>query len=641
MCGIAGFIDRAASLSAQDLHARALSMCHQLAHRGPDDEQVWVDPEAGVALGHRRLSIIDLSITGRQPMASADGRYVLIYNGEIYNAHELRPELEALGHLFQGHSDTEVLIEGIAAWGVETCVRRLIGMFAFALWDKRERRLTLVRDRLGIKPLYWTKVDQTYLFGSELKALRAYPGWQPAVDRHALALFMRDRVVGAPQSIYQGVEALAAGEILEISKDGQERRQVYWDAVAIAQQDPIVQSDKEATDQLETLLRDAVSRRMIADVPLGAFLSGGIDSSVVTALMQASSTRPVKTFSIGFDEKSFDEAPFARTVADHLETDHTELYVSARDALDLIPRLADIFDEPFADASQIPTCLLAALTRQHVTVALSGDGGDELFAGYERYHKAEQRWRMIKPMPKAARSMLADGLDGFLRLVKPSNDGRASSGRRGGTTFNRMAIWASHLRASNAYDLYQQPNHPWRRPEDIVRDVDHAGRSGSRDTAAVTDHLTRMQLDDLVAYLPDDILTKVDRATMAVALEARVPILDHRVAEFALRLPREQKIRNGQGKWLLKQVLARHVPESLYNRPKKGFSVPLASWLRGPLRDWAEDLLDEKRLREDGYFHSKLIRDRWRQHLNDEWNWQTQLWQILVFQAWLRHGKTV
>ena len=639
MCGIAGFIDRAMSMSADDLRARALAMCHQLAHRGPDDEQVWVDAETGIALGHRRLAVIDLSVSGRQPMISADGRYVLIYNGEIYNADALRPELEERGHRFRGHADTEVLLEGIAALGVEACVRRLIGMFAFAVWDRRDRRLTLVRDRLGIKPLYWTRVGSFHLFGSELKALRAYPDWQPEVDRYSLAMFMRDRVVGAPQSIYQGVEALAPGEILEISSDGEERRTVYWDPVAVAQAGPVPRSDGEATDQLETLLKDAVGRRMVADVPLGAFLSGGIDSSVVTALMQAQSARPVKTFSIGFDEKSFDEAPFARTVAEHLGTEHTELYINSQDALDLIPRLTDIFDEPFADASQIPTCLLASLTRNHVTVSLSGDGGDELFAGYERYHKAEQRWRMIRNIPGPCRALGANGLGILLELARGSAAGRAITERLGTGAFNRMAIWRSHLKATNAYDCYQQHNHPWRQPGDIVREIAWPGDAASRDIAGVPDHLTRMQLKDLTGYLPDDILTKVDRATMAVALEARVPILDHRVVEFALRLPKHQKIRNGESKWLLKRVLGRHVPDHLYDRPKKGFSVPLASWLRGPLRDWAEDLLDERKLREDGFFHSTLIRDRWRQHLDEEWNWQTQLWQILVFQAWLHQGR--
>ncbi|MGH1480665.1 MAG: asparagine synthase (glutamine-hydrolyzing) [Geminicoccales bacterium] len=639
MCGIAGFIDHTVSLSSDELQGRALLMCHQLAHRGPDDEQVWTDETVGVALGHRRLAIVDLSVSGRQPMASADGRYVLIYNGEIYNAAELRVDLEKRGHHFKGHSDTEVLIEGIAAFGVSACVQRLIGMFAFAVWDKHEKSLTLVRDRLGIKPLYWTRLGGLLLFGSELKALRAYPDWQPEVDRYALALFMRDRVVSAPQSIYQGVEALAPGEILEISSTGKERRSVYWNPVAIAEQGQIVRSDEEAMDQLEALLRDAVGRRMIADVPLGAFLSGGVDSSTVTAMMQAESIRPVKTFSIGFDEQNFDEAPFAKVVAEHLGTEHTELYINSKDALDLVPELANIFDEPFADASQIPTCLLAALTKKHVTVALSGDGGDELFAGYERYQKAEKRWQMIKPIPSTCRMIGADGLDKMLYLARRSAPGRALIEKLGSGMFNRLAIWSSHLRASNAYDLYQQRHHPWRRPEDIVRDVAWPGEMASSEVVGGLDHLTRMQLEDLTGYLPDDILTKVDRATMAVALEARVPILDHRVAEFALRLPREHKIRNGEGKWLLKKVLARHVPSHLYDRPKKGFSVPLASWLRGPLRDWAEDLLDEKRLREDGYFHSKLIRDRWQQHLNDEWNWQTQLWQILVFQAWLRHGK--
>ena len=379
---------------------------------------------------------------------------------------------------------------------------------------------------------------------------------------------------------------------------------------------------------------------MVADVPLGAFLSGGIDSSVVTALMQAESPQPIKTFSIGFAESTFDEAPFARLIADHLGTDHTELYIDAQDALNLIPRLANIFDEPFADASQIPTCLLASLTRNHVTVALSGDGGDELFAGYERYYNAERRWRMIKNIPTIGRSLGATGLDAFLRLLQGVRTGGVANRTIGTSLCNRLAIWSSHLRARNPFDLYQQHNHPWRQPDDIVRDVPWPNDPAPSDFSGVSDHLTRMQLEDMKGYLPDDILTKVDRATMAVALEARVPILDHRVAEFALGLPRHQKIRDGQSKWLLKQVLGRHVPSHLYDRPKKGFSVPLASWLRGPLRDWAEDLLDERRLREEGFFHGALIRDRWQQHLNEEWNWQTQLWQILVFQAWLRHGQT-
>jgi asparagine synthase (glutamine-hydrolysing) len=637
MCGIAGVLDLRGG-AGERLERAARAMNDSLAHRGPDDQGVWSDAAVGIALAHRRLSIVDLSPAGHQPMVSACGRFIMIYNGEVYNKDELKPELEARGIRFRGHSDTEVMLEAFAASGVEPTVKRLIGMFTIALWDRRERTLTLVRDRLGIKPLYWAKFGERFIFGSELKALRACPGWEPRIDRSSVAAYMRHNYIPAPRTIYQGVEKLRPGTILTLPWGGEPRIETFWDARSVAKAglaDPLHETDLELTNRLEDLLRDAVGRRMVADVPVGAFLSGGIDSSVVVAMMKAANTGPVRTYTIGFDIPGFDEAKHATAVARHLGTQHTELRVTARQALEVVPKLPEIYDEPFADSSQIPTYLVSAMTRQNVTVALSGDGGDELFAGYNRYQLATRLWRSFALLPHPLRRMAAalitsipaDRWSQLLSVLPP----RAQLGQIG----DKLHKFASTLNVDGADALYRRIVTHWE-PEEVVPGVAEP-RGLLWDTTVSKDFpnlLERMQFLDLATYLPDDILTKVDRASMAVALEARVPLLDHRVVEFSWRLPRNAKIRRGKSKLLLRQVLYRHVPPALVERPKMGFGVPLGEWLRGPLRDWAETLLDERRLRQAGLLDAALVRKHWDEHISGRRNLPYLLWNVLMLEAW-------
>jgi asparagine synthase (glutamine-hydrolysing) len=634
MCGIAGFVDLERRSGSQELEALAAAMAGRLAHRGPDGRGVFADAEHGIAFGHTRLAIIDLSPAGAQPMRSACGRCVLTFNGEIYNAAELRADLERAGRRFRGHSDTEVLVEACAEWGVGATVERLIGMFAFALWDWRERRLSLVRDPLGIKPLYFGRQNGRIIFASELKAFEALPGWQPELDRDALAAYFRLAYVPTPHSIYRGIHKLAPGHVATVGADGAVQTSAYWSLQAAAERGqaaPLEMSDGEACDALEDLLGDAVGRCLVSDVPLGAFLSGGIDSSTVAAMMRAKSNAAVRTYSIGFDQTGYDEAPHARAVAAALGTEHTELYVSPSEALRVIPDLPLIYDEPFADSSQIPTYLLSKLTREHVTVALSGDGGDELFAGYTRHRFA----RALSKVPDGLGRVLGCGLgvagpavwDRLFRLV-PSR-------KRPGLAGDKMQKVALML-GQGSEGAYRSLVSVWDEPETIVRGANEARGAIFDPTIAraLPDALARMQYLDTLTYLPDDILTKVDRASMAVALEVRVPILDHRLVEFSWRLPARFKLRRGQGKWLLRQVLYRHVPKHLVERPKAGFAVPIGSWLRGPLRDWAEELLSERRLGAGGLLNPAPIRARWREHLDGRRNWHASLWTVLMFQAW-------
>jgi asparagine synthase (glutamine-hydrolysing) len=645
MCGITGFWSRAGEVPEPGEVARR--MADAIAHRGPDDGGSWADPEAGIALGHRRLSIIDLSPEGHQPMVSSGGRYVVAFNGEIFNFAALRAELRALpagrAPSFRGGSDTEVLLGAVEAWGVHDAVRRFVGMFAFALWDRHERRLHLVRDRLGIKPLFYGWAGHTLLFGSELKALRAHPAFRDEVDPGALALFMRHACVPAPYSIYRGIRKLRPGTILTLRSPGDDPGEPvpYWSALEVARAgaaEPFSGTPAEAVERLDALLREAVSLRMIADVPLGAFLSGGVDSSTVVALMQAQSARPVRTFSIGFRESGYDEAGHAAQVARHLGTDHTELYVTPGEAMAVIPRLPEMYDEPFADESQIPTFLVSRLARREVTVALSGDGGDELFAGYNRHVWAGRVSRTAGRLPAPARALAArlltavpaarwDRVFGALHGVLP----RALRHRTPGYKLHKLA---GVLGAAGAGEMYHALLSHWPDPAAVVRgavEPPTALTGGARPGLSPTE--TMMYLD-LVSYLPDDVLTKVDRASMAVALEARVPLLDHRVVEFAWRLPLSMKLRDGQGKWALRQVLYRYVPRALVERPKTGFGMPVGQWLRGPLRDWAEDLLSERRLREDGYLDPAPVREKWAAHLAGRGEWQYLLWDVLMFQAW-------
>ncbi|WP_416898643.1 MAG: asparagine synthase (glutamine-hydrolyzing) [Minwuia sp.] len=635
MCGIAGFLGRPGSAEALERTARA--MADAMTRRGPDDAGSWADAEAGAAFGHRRLSIIDLSRSGHQPMASANGRFVICYNGEVYNAPEMRSELEAAGSVFRGHSDTEVLLESIALHGLDATLPKLIGMFAFALWDRERRELTLVRDRLGIKPLYWALFGSSFLFGSELSALEQHPDFTGEIDRAALTSFLRFNYVPAPQCIYRGVQKLMPGYRLTISAGGAPRIEAWWSLANVRDRGlahPFEGSDETATDALDEILGDAVGKRMIADVPLGAFLSGGVDSSTVAALMQARSSTPVRTFTIGFDEPGYNEAEHAKAVAAHLGTDHTEFYVTAAEAQAVIPDLPSIYDEPFADASQIPTFLVSRMTREHVTVALSGDGGDELFGGYNRYFQAPSILSRTRRLPGPA---LRAGA-GLIRSVPPARLSRLLAGvpRIGGIPMLGEKLHKiADILGRSPEDAFRALVSQWQDPDRLViggrETVDPVWKEAAGDLEGFA---ARMQFVDTLTYLPDDILTKVDRASMAVSLEARVPMIDHRVVEFAWSLPQHLKIRGGEGKWILRQLLCRHVPRDLIERPKMGFGIPIESWLRGPLRDWAEDLLSEERLRRDGWFDPAPIRACWEEHLSGRRNWQYRLWGVMMFNAW-------
>jgi len=646
MCGICGFLDPRGGTTRDELSDTVGGMAACVRHRGPDDGGAWVDEEAGVALGHRRLSIVDLSPLGHQPMQSGGGRYVVAFNGEIYNFPALRRELEGRGHRFRGHSDTEVLLAAVEEWGVEAALRRFVGMFAFALWDRAERALFLCRDRMGEKPLYYGWSGGVFLFGSELKALRAHPRWRGEVDRDALALYLRHVYVPGPYSIYRGIRKLQPGNFLRVTADETAPAEPteYWslrEAAAAGAADPFTGSDAEAVDALDARLRDAVAQQMVADVPLGAFLSGGIDSSTVVALMQAQSATPVRTFSIGVHDRDYDEAEHARAVAAHLGTDHTELYVTSEDALGVIPRLATMYDEPFADSSQIPTFLVAQMARRDVTVSLSGDGGDELFGGYNRYFVGRRVWNRVRGVPRPLRRAMAGGLAAVPPRGWDALNGVLPARLRQPQLGNRLHKLGHVLAAGRPEAIYERLVSEWTSPNDVVRggrepltQVTDPARRAPRD-----DFTERMMYLDALTYLPDDILVKVDRAAMAVSLETRVPFLDHRVVELAWRLPLGMKVRGTQGKWILRQVLDRYVPRELIERPKMGFGIPIQSWLRGPLRDWAEALLDERRLRDEGFFHPAPIRARWREHLAGSAEWQHSLWSVLMFQAWREHAE--
>jgi asparagine synthase (glutamine-hydrolysing) len=647
MCGIVGVMG-----GLPDQRERIELACSALRHRGPDHSAVWAEEAAGVAFGHTRLSILDVSSTGHQPMVSADERYVIVFNGEIYNHLELRGLLEKVQpRHWRGHSDTETLLACIVGWGLEETLRAAVGMFALALWDRRERKVCLARDRLGEKPLYYGYLGRAFAFGSELKSLAGLPGFTGEIDRGALALFMRHSYVPAPRTIYAGLAKLPAGCWLEVPRDAPDRRDMpapraYWSAMehacAGARDPQSFESDAEAVSSLDKVLRRSVAGQMVADVPLGAFLSGGIDSSTVVSLMQAQSPRPVRTFSIGFQLPGYDEAPHAAAVARHLGTEHTELYVSASDALAVVPQLPAIYDEPFADSSQIPTYLIARHARRHVKVCLSGDGGDEVFGGYNRYFLAARAWRLLSRTPRiarraAARIILAqsprfwDACYAMMAPLIPKTLALASPGEQ-------LHKGALLLDAGSGMALYRRLVSHWEPAELVLHELEPepplaAGASALHGLAE-----TMMALD-ATTYLPDDILVKVDRAAMAVSLETRMPLLDYRVFQFAWRLPRHYRVRGGVGKWLLRRVLEQYVPARLVERPKMGFAVPIDSWLRGPLRNWAEALLGEARLKQQGFFHPAPIRRKWAEHLSGRRNWQYYLWDVLMFQAWLDHQR--
>jgi asparagine synthase (glutamine-hydrolysing) len=644
MCGIAGFVGNCGRAGDEELIVHR--MADAIAHRGPDDYGVWVDTEAGVALAHRRLSIVDLTPAGHQPMLAESGRLALTFNGEIYNHAELRTELERCGAAprWRGHCDTEVLLAAISAWGVHRALNCAVGMFAFGLWDRSERTLILARDRMGEKPLYYGSAGRTFLFGSELSALKAHPSFDGAIDRGALSLLLRHNYIPAPYAIYKGIRKLPPGTYLVLKAgDKSGRIETYWDVSKVAAQGaryPFSGTPAEAVEHTDALIRQSLKGQMMADVPLGAFLSGGIDSSTVAALMQTLSPLPVRTFSIGFEEEAYDEAPHARAIAHHLGTDHTELYITAKEAMAVVPQLSSLYSEPFADVSQIPTFLVSQLARQHVTVALSGDGGDELFSGYPRYQLADQMWTLLSSVPQRlrkaisylARSIPAAQYDRLLRqpmrLLRPPTQMKSIG--------EKLHKAAGIVGLSSPDEVYRILVSLWQQPDQVVLGGSEPETPLTCGNAAVhiIEPVRRMMYFDLQGYLPDDILVKVDRASMAVGLEARVPLLDHRLVEFTWTLPLALLRREGQSKWPLRQVLDRYVPRKLTERPKMGFGVPIDSWLRGPLKEWAENLLDERRLTCEGFFNPGPIRAAWSAHQEGLSSLQYQLWGVLMFQAW-------
>jgi len=631
MCGITGFWTD--SWTQEKAERVLITMSRAIAHRGPDGAGVFF--ERGVGLGHRRLSILDISEEGAQPMTSRSGRYVMVYNGEVYNHLALRRDLKGP---WRGTSDTETMLEAFEVWGIRAAVEKFVGMFACAIWDRENQELVLIRDRLGIKPLYWGFVQKSLVFGSELKALRQFPGFSNDINRDALAAFMRANCVPQPQCIYEGIHQMVPGTLLFV-RGGKTRVETFWSVRDVARRGlgaPFSGGAEAAQEHLEGLLKDAIRMRLLSDVPLGAFLSGGVDSSLVVAMMQTQSAEPVRTFSIGFDDEAYDEAGHARAVAKHLGTIHTELIVRAEDALEVVPKLARLYDEPFADSSQIPTYLVSQLARKHVTVSLSGDGGDEVFGGYNRHIWGPRVWNAVKHLPPRVRETLSQSLRrlsagqmdaafGLLERLLPQQ----SSVR---LPTEKLQKLAGVIPSENMADLYARLVTHWDASVVLGAETSQAPWVDFGEAAE------SMMLLDMETYLTDDILTKVDRASMAVSLEARVPLIDHRIVEFAWQLPLDLKIRPGAqppGKWIFRQILYKHVPQKLIDRPKMGFGVPIDAWLRGPLRDWAEDLLDESKMRQQGFLDATRVQQRWREHQACYKNWQHHLWDVLMFQAWL------
>lgn len=637
MCGFAGILQ--SDRSPDNWTGPLRRMGDAIRHRGPDDGQVWYDPNAGIGLSFRRLAILDLSPGGRQPMTSHSGRYVIVFNGEIYNFRHIRAQLGDHAHTWQGHSDTEVLLAAIEAWGVERAIKATIGMFALALWDRHERKLFLARDRIGVKPLYYGWTGNTFLFGSELKALQALPGFSATIDQQAVSDYLRGGFIPAPRSIYTTFHKLAPGHIAQLTGADAEKHiapivRPYWSAAdtAIAgKRNPFTGDLASAIEELDGLLHDAIQLRMVADVPIGAFLSGGIDSSIVVSIMQKLSSSPIRTFSIGFDEEKYNEAHHAAIVAGHLGTQHTELILRAQDALSVIPSLPDIFDEPFADSSQIPTFLVSRLARQDVTVSLSGDGGDEIFSGYERYRRSKSSWSRLGLLHPDIRSPLCASMSRAARYAASLLPAGAAAKP---VSLLKMASRLAPLREKDAFAFYRSYIDQWRGLGGTTRgNADWVRLNQPGLHQMPLDHL--MMLDDLTHYLPDDVLTKLDRASMSVSLEAREPLLDHRIIEFGWRLPLEMKAGASEGKIILRRLLEKYVPRHITERPKVGFGVPIAEWLQNGLRDWAGDLLSDSALKSTGLLDVKVVRQLWQEHRNGAANWHQQLWQVLMLQAWI------
>ena len=626
MCGLSGFFSSALKFKEKNASNYAEACLASLKHRGPDDNGYWVDYNSGIMLAHTRLAIVDLSEAGHQPMASACDRFMISFNGEIYNHLELRKELEEENSapVWKGHSDTETLLACFSAWGIERTLKATVGMFAIALWDKQEHQLTLARDRVGEKPLYWGWQNDTLLFGSELKALKVHPDFSADINRDAICLLMRHNYIPAPHTIYTGIYKLMPGHFITFPANSNNNTSVsnpYWSMNTVIESglsNPFQGSQKESTDRLEAIISTSIRDQMLSDVPLGAFLSGGVDSSLIVSLMQKFSSRPVKTYAIGFEDERFNEAPYAAAVAKHLGTEHTDMYVSEKDILDLVPSLSDIYCEPFADSSQLPTIMVAKMARQHVTVALSGDAGDELFGGYTPYQFTPRYWNKVQSIPLNIRTIIAKYIT---NIPLPQ----------------RINKLATCMDAATQEEFYRRIISHWQAPESIVLDGKEPATMFSSPTLwpQNVNFVEWMMATDAQVYMTDDILVKVDRASMYSSLETRVPLLDHRIIEFAWQLPLDYKIKNGTGKIPLRDILYRHVPRELIERPKKGFSVPLAAWLRGPLKQWAESLLDAGRLNREGYFNTSVIRARWEQHLSGKMDYSRQLWNVLMFQAWL------
>jgi asparagine synthase (glutamine-hydrolysing) len=642
MCGFSGFIDLAQGIAENSRADLAMQMANAIAQRGPDDADSWSDPSANYAVGFRRLSIIDLSTTGRQPMMTASGRFVIVFNGEVYNAPDLRRELQRRGAIFRGHSDTEVVLNAFERWGIERSLHRFNGMFAIALWDLAERKLSLIRDRLGKKPLYYGQIGKTFFFGSQLKSFFRHPDWRAEIDRDSLAAYFRFGYVPSPHTIFKGIAKVCPAEWIEVHDGQVVRRKTFWDArerAANFSRSPLELSDAAALTRLKELLEEAVRDRLISDVPLGAFLSGGIDSSMIVALMHALNPNRVQTFSIGFEEPEYDESKHARAVAAHLGCSHHELRVGPKDALEFIPKMPIYYDEPFADASQIPTCILSQFARGQVTVVLSGDAGDELFAGYSRYQMIDNISKTAKFLPrslrKLTRRLLMNAPDAAFHILE-----QFVPAKYGSSPLRSRAQTFSELLDSNLEEgMFRAIVGQWNDPQLLVRggcEPPNDLWDGSMHDK-MSDVVQRMQFIDTMTYLPDDILVKVDRAGMSVGLEVRAPLTDYRLVEFSWQLPRRFKFRHGKQKWLLRELLRRYLPDALIDRPKMGFMFPLGQWLRGPLRDWAENLLDAKSIESEGFLNPGPIRDMWLQHLSGQANWESRLWCVLMFQAWIHH----